>query len=168
MKRKVAILGLVSLALLLLMALGGALSPTLAQAGFPFRLLLPYIVRNAVSAPSTLPPGPPPTSVPETPSPEPVAPRTIEVIAQIYEFVPGTIEVQVGEAVRFVVSSPDMFHTFTVKRNAGAQDILINLSVVPNAAPVETTYTFTEPGDYYLYCIPHEGLGMTGVIRVTE
>ena len=165
MRRKVVSLSLLGLALLLLATLGGTLSPTLAQAGL--RMFFPYVAKNAVIAPPTLPPAPPPTSVPETPSPEPPAPRTIDVIARAYAFEPSTIEVRVGEAVRFVVTSPDMFHTFTVKRNAAAQEMLINLSVFPSA-PAETTFTFTEPGDYYLYCIPHEVLGMTGIIRVLE
>lgn len=90
----------------------------------------------------------------------------IEVVARAYEFEPSTIEVEAGTPVRFVVTSPDIYHTFTVKESEEAEERLIDLQVFPGRPPVMETYTFEEPGEYYLYCVPHVALGMTGTIVV--
>jgi plastocyanin len=97
--------------------------------------------------------------------------RIINVIARSMDYVPGTeepIQVQQGEPVRFVVESPDIYHTFTVATDETKETVLFNLDVFPGTDPAEIVWTFDEPGRYYLYCIPHEALGMTGWIEVTE
>jgi plastocyanin len=92
--------------------------------------------------------------------------RTIEVIARSYEFEPDTIRVQAGQTVEFVVSSPDIYHTFTIKESRQATQNIVNLDVHPEREPARVRHTFEKPGEFYLYCIPHEGLGMTGTIIV--
>jgi plastocyanin len=94
--------------------------------------------------------------------------REIDVIARSMEYEPGTdepITIQQGETVRFVVTSPDIYHTFTVATDKSKQNVLFNLDVFPGK-PVEQVWTFDQPGSYYLYCIPHEALGMVGSIEV--
>jgi plastocyanin len=118
---------------------------------------------NTMPGPAPTPavqPSPTPTEEPDTEV------RTIEVIARNYEFEPDTIRVQVGQLVEFVVSSPDEYHTFTVKESVDATEDIINLKVFPDDEPVSVQHTFKELGEYYLYCILHEGLGMTGMIIV--
>ena len=116
-----------------------------------------------------------PTPVPpDEPIPTPLAPLepddndvfTVEVIARNYEFEPDTIRVQAGQLVEFVVSGEDEYHTFTVKESADATEDIINLQVFPDDESTSIQHTFEEPGEYYLYCIPHEGQGMTGTIIV--
>jgi plastocyanin len=108
-----------------------------------------------------------PTATP-TPEMDEEEARTIEVTAESYAFDPAVIDVKVGEPVRFVVETVDIYHTFTAKMSADAEEDLFNLEIFPDDPIEELTWTFEETGDYYLYCIPHEGLGMTGTIRVTE
>jgi plastocyanin len=97
--------------------------------------------------------------------------RVIEVIARSMDFVPGTeepIQIKVGETIRFVVTTPDIYHTFTVATDESKETVLFNLDVFPGTEPSEIVYTFDEAGSFYLYCIPHENLGMVGSIEVTE
>lgn len=99
---------------------------------------------------------------------QPEPDRTIEVTARAYEFSPSNLQVKVGETIRFVVESQDMYHTFSVKRNEEAEQDLFSTRVYPGEEPAEIIYTFDEPGSYYLYCKPHEGLDMVGTIEVVE
>lgn len=92
-------------------------------------------------------------------------PPVIEVTAKSYEFEPEPIELEKGETVRFVVTSPDIYHTFSVKRSKDAEEDLFSLQVFPDK-PAEKVFTAEEAGTLYLYCKPHEGLGMTGAIEV--
>lgn len=96
--------------------------------------------------------------------------REIDVVARNYRFEPGTnqpIQIQAGQTVRFNLSSPDVYHTFTIKRSEDASERLFSLDVYPGD-PVSGVWTPSEAGSYYLFCIPHEGLGMVGTIEVTE
>jgi glucose/arabinose dehydrogenase/plastocyanin len=92
--------------------------------------------------------------------------RVIEVIARSFEFEPSSIKIRKGETVRFVVKSQDIYHTFTVKKSKDTKDDIFNLNLFPGK-PVEKEFTPQEVGIFYLYCKPHEGLGMTGSIEVT-
>lgn len=113
-------------------------------------------------------PAPTPTTTPaQTTSPGP-APQeqVVEVQARSYTFNPANIQVPVNTPVRFIVTSEDIDHTFTVKESKEAQEILVNIEI-GGGQTAEGTYTFQETGSYYLYCIPHEQLGMVGTIEVT-
>jgi plastocyanin len=120
------------------------------------------------ATPTPAPEATPTEETEPTPTGEAEDVMTVEVIARNYEFDPATIEVPRGVPVRFVVESVDVYHTFTVKESEGADEMLINLEAYPDEGPVETTYTFEESGEYYLYCIPHVAQGMVGSIVVQE
>jgi plastocyanin len=51
------------------------------------------------------------------------------------------------------------FHTFTV------DDLDID-EAVSSGDTVEFTVTFDKAGEFHLFCIPHEALGMEGTIKV--
>ncbi len=94
--------------------------------------------------------------------------REIEVTAHIAEFSPNEFTFQKGETVRFVVTAEEVFHTFTVKEDQEGRQFINSLSLFPEKEPGIWEWTPTETGHYYLYRIPHEGLGMTGTIHVVE
>ncbi|CUU03707.1 MAG: plastocyanin/azurin family copper-binding protein [Fimbriimonadales bacterium] len=84
-----------------------------------------------------------------------VAPDYRMIFRDTYTGTSETI-IDVGDSVRWVWRSG--FHTTT------SYDGLWD-------APIDSvhrtfTYTFNEPGAYEYYCIPHELVGMTGVVRV--
>jgi len=94
--------------------------------------------------------------------------QEIDVVARNFAFEPGTeepITVTVGQKVRFNVESTDVFHTFTIKRTEDAESDLFNIEVFADESS-SGVWTPSEPGTYYIYCKPHEGLGMTGTIEV--
>ncbi len=93
--------------------------------------------------------------------------RRIEIHARTFEFEPDVVGVPLGVPIRFIVVSEDMYHTYTIKRVREAPDILLNIEV-PAGATAEGVYTFQDPGEYYVYCIPHEKLGMIGAIRASD
>lgn len=70
----------------------------------------------------------------------------------------GTSEtiINVGDSVRWVWRSG--YHTTT------SYDGLWDAEI--SSARRTFTYTFADPGTYEYYCIPHELVGMTGVVRV--
>lgn len=93
--------------------------------------------------------------------------REIKVNASTFEFSPGELEVEKGETVKFTVTSADTFHTFSVKLNQDAAEDLFSIDL--NGGDTKSvTHTFPESGTLYLYCKPHESLGMTGEIHVHE
>lgn len=76
-----------------------------------------------------------------------------------YVFDPSEFNFSVGETVSFILTAETEFHTFTV------DELGIDVGVDPGETET-LTFTFDEAGEYYLYCIPHESLGMTGTITV--
>ena len=76
-----------------------------------------------------------------------------------YVYDPAELAFAQGEEVTLVMTSEGEFHTFTVED----LDIDVHVDAWKSKA---LTYTFDEPGTYKLVCIPHETLGMTGVIKV--
>jgi plastocyanin len=94
--------------------------------------------------------------------------REITVTAENLTFTPSEITLKKGETVRFVAQAKDIFHTFTVKKDKADSDSLFSLNLLPGKEPQTYEFTPTETGDLYFYCIPHEGLGMHGVIHVVN
>lgn len=94
--------------------------------------------------------------------------RVIEVTAADFQFSSREITVKKGEKVRIVAKSGDIFHTFTLKEQKSDASFLFSLNLFPGADPQAQEFTATEAGDLYFYCIPHEGIGMTGVIHVVD
>lgn len=85
------------------------------------------------------------------------------VVAQLFSFTPGEIQVPAGSKVTFIVTSRDVIHGFKVENTP------INMMVVPGQISRLTT-TFNTPGEYYLYCHEYCGGGhhlMAGKIVVT-
>ena len=76
-----------------------------------------------------------------------------------YVYDPAEFTFARGEEVTLVMISEGEFHTFTVEEF----DIDVHVDAWKSKA---LTYTFDRPGTYRLVCIPHETLGMTGVINV--
>lgn len=91
--------------------------------------------------------------------------RVIEIEAHSFAFVPTELNVEQGETVKFVVTSADIYHTFSVKQSKDAAEDLFSVDVFPGE-PAEVTWTFEEAGELYLYCKPHEPLDMIGSIQV--
>ena len=76
-----------------------------------------------------------------------------------YMYDPAEFTFERGEQVTLVMTSEGEFHTFTVEE--------LGIDVHVDAWKSKAlTYTFDKPGTYELVCIPHEMLGMTGVITV--
>ena len=76
-----------------------------------------------------------------------------------YKFSPSEFKFGVGETVQFSITAETEFHTFTVDE----LDIDVSLS----GGETETlVFTFDTAGEYKLYCIPHEALGMETTITV--
>lgn len=134
-----------------------------------FHVMFPNIdVLSGEEAAAAAPVGTPPEATAEAEAEDDPNARVIEVTARNYEFEPSTIELTAGEPVRFVVNSEDIFHTFTIKESETAEEILFNLDIYADEPPAEGMFTPQETGSLYLYCKPHEGLGMTGTIEVAE
>ena len=76
-----------------------------------------------------------------------------------YVYDPSEFTFARGQQVTFFMTSEGEFHTFTVP------DLEIDVHVDAWKSKA-LTYTFDMPGTYELVCIPHETLGMTGVITV--
>lgn len=96
-----------------------------------------------------------------------------------HRFTPETLEIGVGEAVRWVNDTEEA-HTVTAVEGSlpegadyfssgsaadedAANDALSEELIEPGGV---FEWTFEEPGTYRYYCIPHEGDGMTGTVVV--
>lgn len=89
-------------------------------------------------------------------------------------FVPKTITIKLGTTVVWQNESPE---THTVTDNADLASAKQDVSAPSGAKPFNSgtvepgkqySHTFTVPGTYKYFCIPHEGEGMVGTIVVTK
>ncbi|MEK7847759.1 MAG: cupredoxin domain-containing protein, partial [Chloroflexota bacterium] len=99
-----------------------------------------------------------------TPNPTPPAAptyREIEVTLSLPTFTPSTITVKAGENVRFVVTSTDTFHTFTVT------ELGIDIAVSARQTVSREVTIPNRPGTYRLFCQPHVARDMVGTLVVT-
>jgi len=81
-----------------------------------------------------------------------------------------SFEVPVGGRVRIIAEGAGAFHTFTLDSKTIVDDNNNPISLELNAGDVKTV-EFTTPStaqDVRYYCIPHESLGMEGVMKVVE
>ena len=76
-----------------------------------------------------------------------------------YVYDPAEFAFERGEQVTLVMTSEGEFHTFTVPD----LDIDVHVDAWKTKA---LTLTFDTSGTFELVCIPHETLGMTGVVTV--
>lgn len=88
----------------------------------------------------------------------------VVMIAQMWFFLPNTIEVPVGSEVEFIITSSDVTHGFII------QEMNANFEIVPGHVSRQRV-TFDEVGEYRIVCHEYCGRGhqnMFGTIIVTE
>lgn len=85
--------------------------------------------------------------------------REIRVDLSNYKFEPSSITVKKGEKIRLILTSKDIYHTFTI------DELGINIEVSPGQT-VTREIVADRSGTFRLYCVPHESLGMVGEFTV--
>jgi len=89
-------------------------------------------------------------------------------------YTPVKVAIRVGDTVQWV-NSGDTVHS--VSTNAANEQILNDASIPKGAEAFDSgfippggnySYTFTVPGTYHYFCLPHEKAGMVGVIVVKK
>jgi cytochrome c oxidase subunit 2 len=83
---------------------------------------------------------------------EPDGSVTVRIIAEQYEFVPRCVQVPVGTAVKFRLTSADVVHGFLLP------DTNVNTMVVPGFV-AEVRTRFAKEGEYAMPCHEFCGLG---------
>lgn len=76
-----------------------------------------------------------------------------------YAFDPKDLTFSAGDCVEFTFASETEFHTFTV------EELEVDQSA-DGGESVTFAFTFSEPGQFALICIPHQDQGMVGTITV--
>jgi len=89
---------------------------------------------------------------------------TFTVTQSGISFVPNDLTINVGDTVEWVWTGG--FHTVT--NGTGAADPAAGTLFDATLSGGNFSYTFTSAGDVPYFCRPHETLGMTGIIRVTD
>lgn len=83
-------------------------------------------------------------------------PRVVRVTENLFE--PAELVISVGSTVEWIHEG-EHFHTVTSE--SGLFDFHL-------AAGESGTFTFNEPGEFVYHCLPHQFLGMSGKIVVTQ
>jgi cytochrome c oxidase subunit 2 len=78
------------------------------------------------------------------------------VVARVWSFAPGEVNVPAGSTVTFQVASPDVIHGFRI---LGTD---VNSMVIPGEISL-VSHTFTEPGEYLMVCHEYCGVGHQGM-----
>lgn len=112
-------------------------------------------------------------AVEETVAGPPTGDHEIALSNQL-RFLPGTLRIRVGDTVRWRNAS-DLVHTVTADASRAAKPADVH---VPDGAepfdsgdlkPGQTfSHTFTVPGEYRYFCVPHELAGMVARIIVVK
>ena len=94
-------------------------------------------------------------------------PRTIEIVAKRFAFVPSRIDVAEGETVRLLVRSADGVHGFGIKKFKVAEEI------PRGGQPVSIEFTATAPGELEILCSEycrkgHEEMSGKLVVRARD
>jgi plastocyanin len=121
---------------------------------------------SSAPAPTTAPQAAAPSAAPDA--------RTFAVaMTDAERFQPATLTVPSGATVTWN-NTGSMTHTVTVDPSKASNQA--NASVPEGVQPFDSgditggqsySYTFTTPGTYKYFCIPHEALGMVGTVTVT-
>jgi len=129
-------------------------TPTQAPTPTPTRAPVPTSTPTPTSAPVAIAP----TATPTTPATGGV--REIAIQANSLRFSPSNMTVKPGEKVRFVVTSTDMFHTFT--------STVLGVDVSINAGETKTVEATIPTGvaEIPFWCKPHQAAGMMGKLIV--
>jgi plastocyanin len=113
------------------------------------------------------------TPAPGDPGPAPADTAVVGMDNRL-RFLPDTIRVRVGTAVRWENGS-DVIHTVTADPDRAAR--AENVSLPDGVTPFDSgdivpggvyTRVFRVPGTYAYVCLPHELVGMVGVVIVTD
>ncbi|WP_394119859.1 cytochrome c oxidase subunit II [Planococcus donghaensis] len=76
----------------------------------------------------------------------------IAIVAEMFAFQPGDLEIPAGATVHFTLASPDVTHGFKIT------DTNVNVMVVPGHIS-KVSHTFNEAGEYLILCNEYCGLG---------
>ena len=76
----------------------------------------------------------------------------IAIVAEMFSFQPGDLEIPAGATVHFTLASPDVTHGFKIT------DTNVNVMVVPGHIS-KVSHTFDQPGEYLILCNEYCGLG---------
>ncbi|MGH2318045.1 cytochrome c oxidase subunit II [Planococcus sp. SE5232] len=76
----------------------------------------------------------------------------IAIVAEMFAFQPGDLEIPAGATVHFTLASPDVTHGFKIT------DTNVNVMVVPGHIS-KVSHTFDEAGEYLILCNEYCGLG---------
>jgi plastocyanin len=79
-------------------------------------------------------------------------------------FSPASVSVRPGTRVRWV-NDAAMNHSITPD-NPGQAGVFAAKQLQTQGATFE--YVFSEEGDFYYHCVPHQAQGMEGYVRVTR
>ncbi len=82
-------------------------------------------------------------------------------------FEPANFNFKVGEKVRIRLHSQNVFHTFSAQDLPTEEGQEIN-AFVNGGETVEIEFTPSQAGTFDLICLPHQTLGMTGTITVSQ
>jgi plastocyanin len=150
-----------------MIVIDGGTAPTSTPAPTQQPTPTPTAAPAATAAPvptATLTPAP--TTAPIATAP--VEPRIIPLATTgNLIFSPNVIQVSPGEKVKFLVrNTASFFHTFTVATSTNKSEILLDVPLNGGeSGSIEMTMP-EEAGELYIFCRPHEGLGMVGSITV--
>ncbi len=91
----------------------------------------------------------------------------VHVLDNVYE--PQAVEIFKDDSVRWVHEPGEMLHTVT---SGLSSDPLNNPGALFNAISSDAqpifVFEFDSPGDFPYFCVPHELLGMIGLVRVQD
>ncbi|MBD3243940.1 MAG: halocyanin [Chitinivibrionales bacterium] len=99
---------------------------------------------------------------------------TAVVTMEELDFVPSRITIDAGRTVLWKNTSP-LVHTVTAVPELANNPA--HVALPPGAEPFNSgnlkpgdrfAHTFTVPGEYRYFCIPHENAGMVGTVTVRE
>ncbi len=104
-----------------------------------------------------------------------VAPPAVVVKMSDFSFDPKTITIAPGQTVEWRNTSVLSWHTATCdpKLAKHAASVSLPAGAQPfNSGAVKAgqtySHTFTTPGTYHYFCIPHESMGMVGDVVVRQ
>ncbi len=130
---------------------------------------------SGAPAPTTAPSAATSVAAPAAaPSAAPAAQTVAVAMTDAERFVPATLTVPSGATVTWN-NTGSMTHTVTFDASKASNQA--NASVPEGVQPFDSgdvpggqsySYTFTTPGTYKYFCIPHEALGMVGTVIVTD
>jgi plastocyanin len=117
-----------------------------------------------------------------------VAPHTVSVgqsvdagQADVMRFIRGNTSIKVNDSVTFINTTMDP-HTVTIGEEQGilaygnpnnvrlgdnVSSGLFGAAFTGFGLPTSVTFRFTQPGNYFYYCVFHDYMGMVGTITVT-